>query len=211
MKKILIYGDSNTWGDDFFGGKRIPDEKQWPNILQKKLGSDYKIIQEGLPGRLAGNDEKEKLYRNGKDTFLSIFRTASPVDEIIIALGTNDLQIKYQKDAKKTIEDLLDYSKIVENLFADDDDRIKYFTNETMPKIKYLLPINFDYLGNARIILDENSEKKRIEIINYFEKNEKNYIKLEKLELLEDGVHLNYIGHEKVAEKVLGEIRTDFQ
>ena len=23
MKKILIYGDSNTWGDNFFLGKRI--------------------------------------------------------------------------------------------------------------------------------------------------------------------------------------------
>ena len=36
MKKILIYGDSNTWGDNFFLGKRIDDDKQWANILQKK-------------------------------------------------------------------------------------------------------------------------------------------------------------------------------
>ena len=55
MKKILIYGDSNTWGDNFFLGKRIDDDKQWANILQKKLGSEYKVIQEGLPGRIAGN------------------------------------------------------------------------------------------------------------------------------------------------------------
>lgn len=44
MKKILIYGDSNTWGDNFFLGRRIDDDKQWANILQKKLGSDYKVI-----------------------------------------------------------------------------------------------------------------------------------------------------------------------
>ena len=62
MKKILIYGDSNTWGDNFILGKRIEDEKQWPNILQRKLGSEYKILQEGLPGRLAGNEETLKTY-----------------------------------------------------------------------------------------------------------------------------------------------------
>lgn len=49
MKKVLIYGDSNTWGDNFILGKRIPDENQWPNILQKSLNDKFKIIQEGLP------------------------------------------------------------------------------------------------------------------------------------------------------------------
>lgn len=97
MKRILIYGDSNVWGDNFILGERIPHEKQWVNILSEKLGSDYKIYQEGLPGRLAGNNEEEKKYKNGKDTFLSTFRTCAPVDILIIALGTNDLQIKYNK------------------------------------------------------------------------------------------------------------------
>ncbi len=49
MKKIFIYGDSNTWGDNFILGQRIPDEYQWPNILQNALGDKYKIISEGLP------------------------------------------------------------------------------------------------------------------------------------------------------------------
>ena len=66
MKKILIYGDSNTWGDNFILGKRIEDEKQWPNILQRKLGSEYKILQEGLPGRLAGNEETLKTFKKMK-------------------------------------------------------------------------------------------------------------------------------------------------
>ena len=95
MKKVLIYGDSNTWGDNFILGERIPDDKQWPNILQNSLGIEFKIIQEGLPGRLAGNDEKEKVYKNGKDSFIATFRTQAPVDVLIISLGTNDLQLKY--------------------------------------------------------------------------------------------------------------------
>lgn len=49
MKKILIYGDSNTWGDNFHTGVRISDDKQWPNILSSKLGDNYIVYQEKLP------------------------------------------------------------------------------------------------------------------------------------------------------------------
>ena len=63
MKKILIYGDSNVWGDNFLTGQRIPDDKQWVNILRNKLGNNYILFQEGLPGRLAGNEEKEKIFK----------------------------------------------------------------------------------------------------------------------------------------------------
>lgn len=90
MKKVLIYGDSNVWGDNFITRKRIPDDSQWANILQKRLGSDFQVLQEGLPGRIAGEEEMEKPYKNGKTTFLSTFRTCSPVDYVIISLGTND-------------------------------------------------------------------------------------------------------------------------
>lgn len=73
MKKILIYGDSNTWGDNFLKRQRIDYDKQWPNIIQEKLGNTIKIIAEGLPGRLAGSDEKEKTYKNRKRLFCCDF------------------------------------------------------------------------------------------------------------------------------------------
>ena len=50
-----------------------------------------------------GNDEKEKVYKNGKDYFIATFRTQAPVDVLIISLGTNDLQLKYNKDYMKII------------------------------------------------------------------------------------------------------------
>lgn len=45
MKKILIYGDSNTWGDNFITGERIPEEKQWVNILRTKYENKYRFFQ----------------------------------------------------------------------------------------------------------------------------------------------------------------------
>ena len=36
MKNVLLYGDSNIWGDNFITGCRIPLEKQWAYILKNK-------------------------------------------------------------------------------------------------------------------------------------------------------------------------------
>lgn len=51
MKRILIYGDSILWGYNFAENKRLKDNEQWANMLGEYLGSNYTIIQEGLPGR----------------------------------------------------------------------------------------------------------------------------------------------------------------
>lgn len=200
MKKILIYGDSNVWGDNFITGKRIPDDKQWVNILRKRLNDKYLIFQEGLPGRVAGSDEEIKKYKNGKDSFVSTFRTNAPVDVIIISLGTNDLQVKYNKDAKDIINDLIWYRQVIEDCYQDLDDREKYFVANKLPKYIYILPINFDYKKNAKDIFDENSEKKRQDIIDYFKKNNIESVVLDNMSLFEDGIHLDYDGHKKQAD-----------
>ncbi|MCI6107230.1 MAG: hypothetical protein SOU84_04260 [Candidatus Faecimonas sp.] len=203
MKKILIYGDSNTWGDNFITGERIPEEKQWVNILRTKYGNKYQFFQEGLPGRIAGNEETIKTYKNGKDTFISTFRTNAPVDKIIIALGTNDLQIKYQKTKDKIIEDLLWYKKQIEESYADLEDQKKYFNDKKLPEIIYILPINFDYQDKASVIFDKESEEKRQQIIREFQKDKKlKTIVANDLELFDDGIHLNYQGHEQMASLV---------
>ena len=203
MKKILIDGDSNTWGDNFITGERIPEEKQWVNILRTKYENKYRFFQEGLPGRIAGNEETIKTYKNGKDTFISTFRTNAPVDKIIIALGTNDLQIKYQKTKDKIIEDLLWYKKQIEESYADLEDQKKYFNDKKLPEIIYILPINFDYQDKASVIFDKESEEKRQQIIKEFQKDKKlKTIVANDLELFDDGIHLNYQGHEQMASLV---------
>lgn len=204
MKKILIYGDSNVWGDNFLTGKRIKDKYQWANILNKNLGRRFKVLQEGLPGRIAGNEEKEKTYKNGKESFIPIFRTSGPVDYILIMLGTNDLQNKYNKSSQDIINDLLWYYNSIEKEFEDDENKIKYFVKKKMPKFIYILPINFDYKVNASIIFNKESEQKRQDIINNFPKETSKYeiISLNNMELFDDGIHLNLTGHEKLANIV---------
>ncbi len=206
MKKILIYGDSNVWGDNFITGIRIPDDKQWVNILQEKIKDDYKLIQEGLPGRLAGSNEKEKTYKNGKDTFISTFRTNAPVDKLIIALGTNDLQLKYNKTGEDVINDLLWYREALEKMIEDEDDKKKYFLNNKLPEIIYILPSNFDYKENASVIFDEEKENERQKVIKYFDDKNIKSIYFNDIDLFEDGIHFNYEGHKKMADGVFGEL-----
>lgn len=203
MQKVLVYGDSNTWGDNFITKTRIPEEKQWVNILRKKYINKYQFFQEGLPGRIAGDEEKIKTYKNGKSTFISIFRTNAPVDKVIIALGTNDLQLKYQKSKDKIVNDLLWYKNQIEESYNDLEDQQKYFNDKKLPEIIYILPINFDYQDKANIVFDKESETKRQQIIKEFKKLKTiKIISANDLELFDDGIHLNYKGHEQMATLV---------
>lgn len=205
MKKVFIYGDSNVWGDNFFEGVRIPDCKQWPNILQGKLGNDYLVYQEGLPGRIAGSFEDSKKYKNGKDSFLATFRTKAPVDYIFIMLGTNDLQSKYDRDSSFIISDLLWYKDVILEQYSDLDDRKKYFVNGNLPKFVYILPANF----SDNYVFNDKSHSVRNDIINYFIKNfsSDDFIVLNDMPLFPDGIHLNYEGHKKVSDMVLEVIK----
>ena len=48
MKKIVCFGDSNTYGYDArsFFGERLPENERWPEILGALSG--WEIINEGV-------------------------------------------------------------------------------------------------------------------------------------------------------------------
>ena len=66
MKHILCYGDSNTHGY-IPGGGRYDDDTRYTGILAKLLGSDYRIIEEGLNSRTSSFDDPFEPYKNGMD------------------------------------------------------------------------------------------------------------------------------------------------
>ena len=51
MKRVLCYGDSNTWGYDPGTGKRYAPDVRWTGVLANRLGPDYQVLEEGLNGR----------------------------------------------------------------------------------------------------------------------------------------------------------------
>ena len=96
MKTILCYGDSNTFGADpeiRYG--RFDYETRWTGRLQRALGADYRVIEEGLGGRTTVLEDPLMPGRNGK-TFLPIcLESHSPLDLVILMLGTNDFKRRF--------------------------------------------------------------------------------------------------------------------
>ena len=202
MKKILIYGDSNLWGYNFAENKRLKEEEQWANMLGEYLGSDYTIIQEGLPGRVAGDIDNQKLYKNGKSSFDAIFRACTPVDYIVIALGTNDLSIEYDRTAEEIYNDLMWYKEKVKKIYSDPIYKQRYF-NE-FPEFIYVLPGNFDYITDAKDFFDTSSEEERNKLAQLFRDNcNDKYVELNNIELIKgDGMHYSIKGQQQVFDEV---------
>jgi len=95
-KTILCYGDSNTWGFvPGSEGERFPLEVRWPGVLQTELGSDYRVIEEGLSGRTTVLDNPLEPYKNGREYLMPCLWSHQPLDLIVIFLGTNDLGDRY--------------------------------------------------------------------------------------------------------------------
>jgi lysophospholipase L1-like esterase len=90
---VLCYGDSNTWGYEASSGERLARWDRWPGVMQRELGDDVHVIEEGQNGRTTVFDVPWEPHRNGW-TFLPVaLATHHPIDAVVIDLGTNDLFI----------------------------------------------------------------------------------------------------------------------
>jgi lysophospholipase L1-like esterase len=94
MKTILAYGDSLTFGaNPIKNGPRHPYEDRWPTVLELGLGGGARVIAEGLGGRTTAHDDWfANADRNGARILPTLLESHSPLDMIIIMLGTNDIK-----------------------------------------------------------------------------------------------------------------------
>lgn len=112
-KRILCYGDSNTWGQKAHEAGRYPANVRWTGRLQMTLGDSFEIIEEGLSARTTDLDYPHKPGRNGRTYLQPCLVSQSPVDTVILMLGTNDLKIEFGPRAPK------DISSAIEGLVSD--------------------------------------------------------------------------------------------
>jgi len=97
MYTVLCYGDSNTYGRDPVTKKRLARDVRWPGVLQHELGNEYYVIEEGLNGRTTVWDDPVRGHakRNGSKYLVPCLESHSPVDLVVVMLGTNDLKMRY--------------------------------------------------------------------------------------------------------------------
>src|SRR5690606_31147760 len=93
-KTILAYGDSLTFGSNpIKNGPRHAYEDRWPTVLERGLGGAARVIAEGLGGRTTAHDDWfANADRNGARILPTLLESHSPLDMVIIMLGTNDIK-----------------------------------------------------------------------------------------------------------------------
>ena len=123
MKNVLCYGDSNTWGfnpdsvEDLKHG-RFSRDKRWTGLLQKQLGQEYYIIEEGLNGRTTAFDDQAAPGRSGLEFFGTCITTHQPLDLIVIMLGTNDTKATFSIPVKEIVNGMEALVKTAKNPYA---------------------------------------------------------------------------------------------
>lgn len=189
MKNILCYGDSNTFGWDAQKNKRLSKDDRWTGVIQKKLGEEYNIIEEGLPGRTTVWYDPVMNLISGADYLRPCLCSHEPIDMVIFMLGTNDL--KYIFSASP-----YDVSLGMERII-----RIaSYFTTEIKPTPPKIFLISPAFICNPKeefIRMFKNAEEKSKELAAYYNILSTKYHTLfcDASKIVEpskyDGLHLN--------------------
>ena len=131
MKNILCFGDSNTWGYDPETQTRFSKNIRWTGVLQQLLGTNFNVIEEGLNGRTTNVNEKEehdlgysRAYRSAMDLLSILIETNSPLDLIVVMLGTNDLKTNFNQSADMIAKNM---RLVCESIISND-----YFQNKSI-------------------------------------------------------------------------------
>lgn len=96
MKRILCFGDSLTWGYDPSTGTRLEPECRWTGVLDELTGTRCIVIEEGQNGRTIATDDPEEGEKNGIKYIIPCLESQSPLDVMVLMLGTNDLKRKFE-------------------------------------------------------------------------------------------------------------------
>ena len=99
MAVIVAFGDSNTWGYDPATGVRFPPQTRWPGVMARVLGTEHRVIEEGLSGRTTVFVDPIEPDRRGADYLPPCLRSHAPLDLLIVALGCNDMKARFHVSA----------------------------------------------------------------------------------------------------------------
>lgn len=207
-KRILCYGDSNTWGDPPDSDVRYPINIRWTGILQKRLGNEFEIIEEGLCGRTTVIDDPKEEGRNGKTYLKPCLETQKPLDLIILMLGTNDLKERFNFTVEEIAKNIEQLVIIIKEIGKTNDKKA--------PKILLISPAWVNQHADNPVENMKGVEKKSKQFAKYFreiaERQNCNFLDVAQYiqPSKKDGCHLDSESHAKIAEVLEEKIKTIF-
>ncbi len=99
MTVVVAFGNSNTWGCEPGTGARLPPDIRWTGVMQRELGPAWRVVEEGLNGRTTVFDDPIEPDRRGAAYLPPCLLSHAPFDLLIIALGCNDLKLRFSASA----------------------------------------------------------------------------------------------------------------
>lgn len=207
MKRILCYGDSNTYGHDPKDCSRL--DGRWTKQLAKILGSDYEIIEEGLCGRTTVFDDHFEYGLNGKAMLEPVIKTHRPLDLIILMLGTNDMQLQHGMTAMRISHGVESLIKLMKNPMLYNGDKVPQILVVSPPLIDISIENSFfsEIYGGKRAVDISKSLAPHIEAVaklhNTHFIDAAKYAKPSPL----DGIHMDSDNHKKLAEAFADKIK----
>ena len=115
MTKIICYGDSNTFGYNPKDGSRYDEDTRWTSLLQKFLGKEYEVVNEGICDRTGFVTNPKGFLYSASKHFQKLITKTENIDLLVIWLGTNDLQFQYDISIgaiEKGLENLIKLAKL---------------------------------------------------------------------------------------------------
>jgi lysophospholipase L1-like esterase len=107
MKNILFFGDSNTWGYTPLTGERYPGGRALDQCGRRPSGRGlYSCIECGVNGRTTVFDDPWRGCRRGSDALDFELVANTPLDLLVIMLGTNDLKFADAYRSAKGVDTL---------------------------------------------------------------------------------------------------------
>lgn len=197
MKRILCFGDSNTFGYNPHNGTRYDKNIRWTGVLQKLAGNNYEIVEAGGNNRTAFSNNPDGTEYTGYKLIPEYLK--EHYDTIIIAIGINDLQKFYNQTLEKFEKGINNFVSII-------------IKNAPKSKIIILSPSHIKkniLKSNFKFLFNEESIEKSKEITPVYERIAKAY-NCEFLNLNDivetsdiDGLHYEQNEHKKIAESII--------
>jgi len=163
-KRVLCYGDSNTWGwiPMGMGKKRFSVNERWPGYLQNLLGNKYEVIEEGLGGRTCNTEDNRPEYpeRNGNRSIPMVLETHLPLDLVIVMLGTTECKESMNLSSTEITNGLKKLIQSIQNF--------KVLKTTNKPKILILAPIIIDEETDFASMAFKNGRAKSIKIVEKY-------------------------------------------
>ncbi len=151
MKRILCYGDSNTWGYKPADGSRFNEAERWPAIMSKKLHCSSILIEEGLNGRSALNLYPGYDYANGTAYIAENISRFTPLDLAVIFLGLNDIAAAPDEPLWKICEAIEEIAEIILSAHTEINEPLPQILLMGLPRISR----DFEETGFYEILINK--------------------------------------------------------